>query len=376
MPRRKRSINPPLSIYKKIALSFIILTIILIVIVFYFTLSYAYITIYPNQEEINTDFNFIIVEDETAQNPEEGIFPGKIVNQTVSGEKTFTTTGTKIVSEDIVGQVKLINNRSVDQPLVATTRLLAPDNTLFRIKNNVTVPANGDLLTEVYPDDSDKNEARALTKFTIPGLSESLQELVYAENPTSFVAEGEEVTAISQEELDKAVDDLAEELSQQIFSEEDAAKIKILSKKVVTSEFSNEVGEQVNDFTLVLNVEIVGVMFDNSQIKSYAQELLESIVSIDKDLIATNSDVLIYEIEKSDLDNKLAQLKSNISGIVIISEDSQILEKDKISNLNFDEIKAYLENFDDIDRVELGFFPGFLKKVPYFQDHIIIRIVQ
>ena len=229
---RRQTINPPLNIYKKIALSFIILTLILIGVIFYFTLSYAYINVYPKQTEISTEFNFIVVEDPNAENIEEGIFNGKIIDQTVEGEKVFTTTGTKQRVGDIVGTVKLINNLSRDQVLVATTRLLTAEGVLFRLKNRVNVPGGGSIEAEVYADDPSKSLATAGTKFTIPGLSASLQEFIYAEATKDFVAGGDFVTAVSQEEQDQALESYSGELAQQIFADIDGTKTKILNQQI------------------------------------------------------------------------------------------------------------------------------------------------
>jgi len=372
----KYHINPPLSIYKKIALTFIILAVVLIGVIFYFTLSYAYITIYPKQEEVKTDFNFVIVEDEKAINPQAGIFSGKIVDQTFEGEKLLLTTGTKQLAGDIVGKVKITNGLSKNQTLVATTRLLSLDGTLYRLKNKVDIPANGAIEAEVYADDPAKPLAKAGTKFTIPGLSASLQKIIVAESLQDFVPSGQSVKAVSQEELDKAVSDYSEELSQQSVNEEDSGKIKVLNKEIIEKTFDVKPGDEVLNYHLKLKLKVSGVIFDDKDIKVFARQSLESQISADKQLVVSNSDNLVYELEKVDLNNKLAQIKSSINGIAIISLSSPILERDKLVKLSFDEIKAYLENFDKIERVDITFFPSWVKKVPYFQDHIIIKIVQ
>jgi len=372
----RHHINPPLSIYKKIALTFIILAVILIGVIFYFTLSYAYITIYPKQEQVKTDFNFVIVEDEKGVNPLAGIFAGKIVDQTFEGEKLLLTTGTKQLAGDIVGKVKITNGLSKNQTLVATTRLLSPDGTLYRLKNKVDVPANGALETEVYADDSSKPLAKAGTKFTIPGLSANLQKIIFAESLQDFVPSGQLVKAVSQEEMDKALADYEEELAQQAVKEEDSGKIKVLNKEIIAKTFDVKPGDEVLNYHLKLKLKVSGVIFDDKDVKVFAQESLASQISADKQSVATNSDNLVYELEKVDLNNKLAQLKSSISGVAIISLNSPILERDKLVKLSFEEIKAYLENFEQIERVDITFFPSWVKKVPYFQDHIIIEIAQ
>jgi hypothetical protein len=100
------------------------------------------------------------------------------------------------------------------------------------------------------------------------------------------------------------------------------------------------------------------------------------LISSDKQIVASSADQLVYEVIKVDLTNKLAQLKSSVSGIAILSLNNPILERDKLVKLNSDEIKAYLENFEQIEKVDISYFPAWVKKMPYFQDHIIIKIAQ
>lgn len=371
---RKKHINPPLDIYKKIALSFIILTLILIVVIFYFTLSYSYITIFPKNKEIATDYNFIIVEDAAAANPSDGIFTGKIVNQTLEGEKEFAASGTKMLAGDVAGKVKIYNNLSRSQILIATTRLLSPEGIIFRLKSRVEIPSKGTVEAEVYPDDPTKLLALAGTKFTVPGLSPSLQSIVYAEAVEDFKATGQEVKVISQEDMDNALTLYSDELSQQLVKDEDASKMKILSKEVITQEYSHKVGDQIDNFKIKLGIKVIGVIFDDQPVRAFAKKTLEDLVPADQQLISESSDKLVYEIEKTDLVNKIAQVKGNIKGLIVISETSQILDRDKLMGLNLDELKAYLENFEDIEQVEINFFPSWVKKMPFFQDHIIIKV--
>ena len=370
---KRRAINPPLNIYKKIAVSFIVLTLLLLAVVFYFTLSYAYITIYPKVQDLKTDFNFYIAQDESISNPADGIFQGTVVNQTFSGEKKFSTTGTQPLPSDIVGQVKLFNKLTKEQILIPTTRLLTPDNVLFRIKNRETIPAGGSILAAVYPDDPSKPLAKAGTKMTVPGLSQNLQNFVYAVAENDLQESGQVIKVISAEEQDKAANDYAEDLSKQIFTDDNQGKVKILTKEIVSKTFSNKVGDQVDEYSLKLEIKVVGVIFDEAQVKDFAKGILASLLAEDDELLSVN-DQLIYGIEKYDLANKLVQIKSSISGLSVLSSESPILDRDKLIRLSLPEIKSYLKNFDNIEKVEIGFFPAWIKKVPYFQDHIIIRV--
>ncbi|MCX6745766.1 MAG: hypothetical protein NTX00_01980 [Candidatus Parcubacteria bacterium] len=371
-----RHVNPPLNIYKKIAISFIILTLVLVVVIFYFTMSYAYVTVYPKQDEVKTDFNFAITENQTGLNPEQGVFMGKIVEQSLDGEKLFVTTGKKSLLGDIVGRVKITNGLSRNQILVATTRLLSPDNVLYRLKERVEIPAQGKTEVNVYADNPSLPLAKAETKFTIPGLSPSVQTLVYAQAIQDFKANGQEVTAISQEELDKAVTDFSQELAQQAIKNEDTSKTNVLSKEIIDKTFDHKAGDEVLNFNLKLKIKVTGVIFDNTDIKNFALKSLTSQVPPDKQLISSDVDSLIYNIDKIDFKNKLAQLKSFISGIMIIGENSPILQPDKLARLNAVDAVSYLQTFDSIERAKISFFPSWVKKMPYFEDHIIIKIVK
>jgi len=376
MLRRRHSINPPLNIYKKIALSFIVLTLILVGVIFYFTLSYVYLTIYPKPLEIKTDFNFVITANEKAVSQKDGIFLGQVVNQEVEGQKTFPSTGSKVLTGDVVGQVKLINDLSKSQILIATTRLLSPDNTLFRLKQRVEIPAKGSLDAAIYPDDPAKSEAKAGTIFTIPGLSKSMQLLVYGEAIQEIKPNGQTVKAVTQEDLDKAVASYTDELALQSIKNENSSQTYVLSKQISAKEFSNKAGDQVESFTLKLKLNIVGVIFDSQPVKDFAKNILESQVPPGKQLISDNTDQLASEIVKTDLANKTVQLKSSVSGNIVISETSQILDKSKLMSMSVENIKSYLKNFDEIDSVNIEFVPGWVKKMPYFQDHLIIKIAQ
>jgi hypothetical protein len=373
MPRRHH-INPPLNIYRKIALTFIVVVAVLIGVIFYFTMSFAYVTVTPKAEEIKTDFNFIIVEDSQAVELEDGILGGKIIDQTTEAEKVFPATGTTVLAGDTTGTVKIFNNQSKSQVLIATTRLLTADNILFRIKNRVEVPAMGSIETIAYPDDPTKPLVKAGTKFTIPGLSTSLQEVVYAQAVEDFVAAGQPVTVVSKDDLDKALAGYIDELAQQAVKDLDPSLAKVLKKDVISQEFSNKEGDQVSEFKLKLKVQVTGVTFNQQEVVDYAKKIIGQQVTADQQLVSDNSDKLIFEIEKVDIANHLAQLKSNIAGMVVVSENSQIFNRDKIKSMSEEELKAYLATFSQIESAEVKFFPSWLKKMPFFSDHIIIKV--
>ena len=59
---------------------------------------------------------------------------GKIISTTKEINQNFSVNNGTSVDAIATGKVTLYNNRETAQPLVATTRLLTPDNILFRLK--------------------------------------------------------------------------------------------------------------------------------------------------------------------------------------------------------------------------------------------------
>ena len=104
------------------------------------------------------------------------------------------------------------NDSSISQPLVATTRLLTADGILFRMKKGATVPANGTVEVDVYADKSGKASEIGPSKFTIPGLNEARQKVVWAESIKPMVGGVRQFGVIGSEDIKEAEGEMLAEL--------------------------------------------------------------------------------------------------------------------------------------------------------------------
>src|SRR3989338_2994289 len=137
----KKSPVPPLSmIYRKIAISFVVLTVLLVGVIVFFSLAKATVAITPKQELKSAEF-LVTVSKNPGNAP--GTLQGNYEEKVVEDEGQFEATGVTEKSGRAQGKVMLTNTTSIAQPLVATTRLLSPEGVLFRMKAGATVPANG-----------------------------------------------------------------------------------------------------------------------------------------------------------------------------------------------------------------------------------------
>jgi hypothetical protein len=205
-------------------------------------------------------------------------------------------------------------------------------------------------------------------------LSQSLQQFVYAEAIEDFVASGQPVTIVSQEDLDKALTSYTDELAQTAVKDIDSNQSKIFKSEVLGQEFSQKAGDQVSEFKLKLKIQVSGIIFNQEDIDNYSQQVISQIVPEGKELVSNNSGALIYEVEKIDATNHLAQIKSNISGIMVISESNSVFDLEKLKKMSVEELKSSLSGVEGIESVEVKMFPSWLKKMPFFTDHILINV--
>lgn len=83
--------------------------------------------------------------------------------------------GEKVIHQKARGTVVIYNTMTVDQPLVATTRLQSPEGLIYRIAKSVVVPKRkgsepGTVSVAVTADQAGENYNIPATEFTIPGL--------------------------------------------------------------------------------------------------------------------------------------------------------------------------------------------------------------
>lgn len=367
--------SPPLDIYRKIATFFIVVTIVLVGVIFYFTLTYAFVTIVPNEQLVKYDTNITVSTDKIKEDIEKGVFNGSIIKQELTAKDTFTATGHKSFQKNVKGRVVIISTNNKDQALIKTTRLLTDKNVLFRLSENVIVPANGRVETDVYPDNVDLPvDVAAGTKMTIPGLRQEMQLLIYAQALQAFEGESVEVTYVTNEDIDKAIATLTDKLTAQVTSAVPAETKLVLKTEVISKEVSALADQQVDKFTVNLKSGFTGVVMSKDTIDSYIVRMVETSLSDELQLNKVDQTATKFEIESVDADNLTAHLKAHIEASMILRKDATILAKDKMVKLSKGELISYLQNFKEIKSADVRFFPFWVHKVPSFTDHIIIEI--
>ncbi len=369
-----------LGLYRKIALSFIILTVILLVVIAYFSFVKITIVLIPNQERISSNLILDVFDQDKRSAVGEGEVIGVVKQVEVEQSKTYPATDIEVISEEVIGKVILINNYNKNQPLVAITRLLSPDNKLFRIKKTVNVPAGGQLEVEVYADEPGQDMIIGPTHFTIPGLWAGLQDEIYGESKESMKYSRQVKKHIKQADIDKAVKDLKQilldkattEVSENYQTYDQA--IYDIDNNSISQQVDGKVGDEVEEFTITMKTMVIVVAFMDDEIYKLARQKFISVLPDDKQLLEFSKDEIGYSLNNYNIHQGTASLNINFAGKMIIKQAPSIVNSEKLVGLNREQISAYLNNLPEVASYDIKFYPSFIKKAPSLVDRIELII--
>lgn len=371
-----------LGLYKRLVWQFILGIGALLLIIFYFVFSKLTITISPSGETIN-DTLLVKVASSTSTNEEDSTdfresITGQVREINLNEEKVFLSSGEEFSGEEISGRVKLINTTAKDQPLVATTRLLSPDNKLYRIKEAVNVPAGGEVEAEIYVEKPSEELAIGPTTFTIPGLWVGLQDKIYARNSEPFIYRQKINKYVKASDIEKAISEMnAILLAKAKLGEKDIAKnAQVLYEFLSPTKFDYSVkpGEAVESFTLKASTTLLNVIFSKDDVHKLTTAKLKLLIPDDKKLVENSLDNISYKLENYDTENQTATVKLNFNGTMILQSDTELIDKKQLVNLTSDQIATYLNSFPEIKEYNLEFAPSFIKRAPRLPERIKVNI--
>lgn len=369
--------------YQSLIITFIVLTLTLFLFVIYYSFSKTVIYITQKHKEIKSTVDVQVKENpQTEGQTEENMIPGKVLEKETSGTKTVILDAAQEVPGKASGQVTLNNNWSQVQPLAANTRLLSSSGVLFRIEDRVDVPAKGSLEVKVIADQEGASGNIGPEKFSVPGLSKQMQELVYGESQEAMTGGLRNASVVTAEEALKGQNELVSELKKQAIEamktavEEENSDFILsensLTHEIVSKTVTPDIGQETDKFTLDLKIKLIAIAFSADDLNNLAKEKLNKELEDDQK-ITDESFKISYTVESFDLTDKTAVLKAEASGTGQIKLSSAVFNRDNLVNKDRQQITAYFSDFDTIQSVEVKFSPFWVFKAPALKDHIEIK---
>lgn len=357
--------------YRKLAINFLILTVNLVIIILYFTLSQAKIIIVPEKEAITHKMQIpikeMVVEGDKA-------IAGKVVEQTVAATETFNIDAESEIPAQATGQVTIHNKTaSRNQQLVATTQLANSDGVIIRLKEGVTVGPGASITAAAYANQEGEIGEVEPGQFEIVKLK-SDKDKIYGEVTEKFTGGVKSVKMVSQEILDKAQKEVEAKLKEQA-----ADKLEVLSPEAKKDEISititslkpsAKVGDtNLDSFTIEAEAVARAIVFDKETAKSIIKQDLAENVAANKTVAKIDDDSFV-----ATPDSSATYLDASIGATLIPKFADAVFKKRDIMGLNRDEVAKYFRKITGIDNVDVRFSPFWVRSVPNLEDHVDIEI--
>jgi len=385
-PIRNSFPTPPApKMFRNIAVTFVVITVVVISIAMWTSSVKAFITVKTQKKHIQvaTDVNIGSV---SADNQIRGV----VVDTYYTEPKEYLVKASKIVPEvkpepsKTKGRVRIVNNYSKDQPLVVKTRLLTKDNKLFRILKTVKVPAGGSVEVEAISDkEGFEFEIKKGEKMLIPGLWKGLQDKIYAQSITDFKGK-HSVSGPQKIVTAKAVSDAYDELYKKAFDKAKAILIeeagadpmweKTFIVNKVEKQTNAEIGQNTDRFLAKVKIYMTGVFFPKEDVVSLIRSKGKDKLPDGYTIMDIDVNQLKFDIKKIDKQKGLAELKvsSMIDGR--LTANSALLKKDLIVGLPQDEVIRKWSALDGVDEVDVELKPSWVNRLPSMKDKITVTV--
>ena len=364
--------HPGPAVYRTIAYSFVGVTLVVAIGALWLSSVRARVTIKMKRDITSVD-TFV----DLAKNPEAGELNGRVVKGTFQQIQEYPITEGAPVEGIVTGTVKITNNYSKSQTLVATTRLLTADGRLYRIDKTVTIDPKQSVTVTAHADKPGSSYALPSgTKLTIPGLWIDIQKWIYGETATAFSAAKSVNKIASEGELTAAYASLQEAVMAQA---EKALRAEagagddwkaVFDSKIVEKKSNVSVGQKADSFLASMKIEVTGVFYPSKDIEVLLRQKMKAKLPDERELIQFDPSSATVAIESFDERQGKARLHVTTQALSRLTENSPQLAKSNILGLSEEDAVAKLRAVDGVESVDIRIRPTWTHRIPTSASHV------
>ncbi len=364
---------------------------ILVIISSFFFFSKVEIEIWPETEILNFKETATINLNAEHLDFEAKIIPGKVFSDQKFISQEFSASGKILKEERAKGIIRVFNEYSTSpQSLLLNTRFVSANGKLFRsVKREVIAGGyyekgkfvSGYTDIEVMAAEPGESYNIDPSTFSIPGFKGTSKYTSFYGKSFSSMTGGfeSEVSQVTQEDLEKAENVLAEGLrkeSREFLKSTLPADFVLLdeaiSQEIVEIDSSVKAGTEVESFNLQIKVKSEGLGFKKSDIEDFAKNCI-SLDIADGKKIQEESLEINYSSESIDLESGEIVLSLEIKA-KIYSDISLAKLKEALLEKSFKEAEVFLEDMPQVTKVEIKSWPFLKKKIPGDINKIKVRL--
>lgn len=340
----------------------------------------AQVTIYVSPQKIEEEAYLRLDKNLTSPDLSSKTLPAKEVRKEVSGEKTISVTGSKVVGDKAKGKVQIY--RTGDEiTLPKGTKLQSSSGLIFVLDEDTDI-ASGSASTP------SKTEA-SVTAFDIgseynlgPGESFSVGNYaistIEAKNEEAFSGgSSREISAVSSKDYEKVLDDLKKELKEKLLADIDSsigsneiAVKESLKEEIKDQTYNHKVGDEADSLKLNLTLSASILVINKDDFYQIAKEVLKDKIPSGYSL---RQDQLKVSFSLGEENNQAASFKANFVANLLPKVNQDEIAK-TIAGRDVEIAKNYLIKDRGYDRVEITVKPNFGFRKLVVLPHIAKRI--
>lgn len=315
--------------------------------------------------------------------------PAQVFTAKKSLQLSFPASGKKFVERKAGGSMTIYNAYSSDpQPLVATTRFLAPDGKIFRLSKGITVPGAKIVEGKIIPSSLDAaviaDQAGAdynigpVNYFSIPGFKGSPKyQAFYGESKKpmtgGFIGE---VAFPTDQDVKKAKTEIAKKIEEEIKKElagqipgdfktiDRASEFVLLDQKVITEVDSS------SNFSVLAEASLTVVVFKEAEVISMLAEKMRRELGDDYEFKTAD---ISYGQARSDF--KAGKISFPVDAKTQVAKQVDIEDlKTKVKGKSEAELKTLIYALPDLQSATIKLWPFWVTRVPSEESRILIEV--
>lgn len=275
----------------------------------YYALPKVMVTVLVSSQSVDESTSVTVNTSATTADPSTKIIPGKVVEQSVSGEKTIAITGKKNVGDPAKGTVTIYNKVTSGKTLPKGT-VLSTGGVAFTLDSDISVASASESIGSITfgkaaanvtaRDIGPNGNVGASSEFTFANMSGNQ---ISARNESAFTGgTSKQVTVVSRADQDALVKalttDLVTQAKQQLLTVAGGERLIDETVKTEVSEkvFDAELDQEANELHGKVTVKVAGVSISDSDIKAALSTLVEAKVPAGYSLAPEQTNVSVSHV--------------------------------------------------------------------------------
>ncbi len=370
--------------YKKIFLSFLLAIVVISLGAAYFILSRATITLLPKTDTKELSIELTIDPQINSIDFEQNKIHGVLLSQENQKTAKFENIPPKRIEENATGKITIHNGYTRAQgfkegEILVTAEGIPPQK--IALKQNVIVYRNQTKTVDAYAVDKGIAGHIPPSKFVFEKYDDFMNEHVQVSSSEAFSGGTRTATLITENDIEVARNNVFGELVEQNFNDlkgkiREGEEISKENSVSTTTAFHSNIAApfETDNFEIRMVVKTTAAVFRKDDLIAIVESKLKNMADDNQEFLGYDTESLNYGIKKISTENQLANLEINIKGRFRPKLSTKIFNKDEIKGYNKRALEAHYRNFEELEGINVKFWPSFRKTVPEMDSRIIIEV--